>query len=730
MQVNDGLDTTVSYQFDDYALDPDARTLRCGDELVDLTPKVFTTLLVLVKNRDKVLTKDELLAIIWPSQFVDQSNLSQNISVLRKSLGEAESGKKYIATFPGRGYRFVGRVEVRSRREDNQDVPPHFAVNTDFETIPTYFGSEEPHGRSTSVPRHWNSKAIIALGVPALAAIIAFAILEATHHFAIRGPSDANAPVTLFARMKAGLTQPSWSRDGNVLAFVAMDLSGTRSALYLQSKGDIQAHSVLSDSGQYSSPAWSPDGKLLAFVHFQPDTAEIVIFDTQTQHSRILTQLFPHRYELNYRHLDWSPDGKFLVVDDKSQDSEPLSLYLIYIDNGRRVRLTYPDSDMIGDVSPRVSPDGTKVAFIRDIYLFEQELYVASVRGRTYQRITSAPMLISDIGWKANELLAFTADRGDGFHFWQLHLNKLDQKEIAASAIQSNRPLQFSVAQNGRTVAFSDYTPNLNIGSIDLTAPENPWVPVIHAAGDNIRPAISPDGMRLAFLSNASGAFQIWVSHTDGTNASPVATGALVPASFCWSSDGNFLIFSPQHVHGLYEVSVQSGSIRQISSIYTDPYSAIDNKSLFVRAHFFIYRIPRLGGSPQEVTEQGGAPIAQSRDGRYLYFSQGRMSTSIARLDLQTGHQEELISSLMPGYSDAWALSSRGIFFLGQKHSQPVVMFFNFDTDREEFIAEFPGSLPQIEMSGLGMSPDGKHLWVVRAEPMPSDIETTTLRSD
>jgi DNA-binding winged helix-turn-helix (wHTH) protein len=83
----------VYYQFDDYALDTNTRTLRCGDELVDLTPKVFTTLLVLVENRDKVLTKDELLTIIWPSQFVDQSNLAKTSQFYEKALEKLNPGR-------------------------------------------------------------------------------------------------------------------------------------------------------------------------------------------------------------------------------------------------------------------------------------------------------------------------------------------------------------------------------------------------------------------------------------------------------------------------------------------------------------------------------------------------------------------------------------------------------------------------------------------------------------
>ncbi len=734
MRVNDELVTGAYYQFDSYALDPDRRTLRDDGKLVDLTPKVFTTLLVLIENRDKVLTKDELLTIIWPDQFVDQSNLSQNISVLRKSLGEAETGKKYIATFPGRGYRFVGRIEVKHHRDDGHAASSPMSeshVLNEVVTTSRDAAASSMSGRSMSMLRDWKFTGIVAFGVAILATITAFAIFEQILPSKVTPIAVDIAPATTYARMNAALAQPSWSRDGKAVAFVATDLSNGRSTIYVQSQGDIQPHSLASDSGQFSSPAWSPDGRLLAFLHFEPGIAELVIFDMQRRSSRVLTKLFAHRYGLNYRHLDWSPDGKFLVVDDKSQDAEPFSLYLIYMASGQKVRLTYPDSDMIGDVSPRVSPDGTKVAFIRDIDFFEQDVYITSVQGRTYQRITSAHTLISDVGWKTNRILTLAANHGDGFKFWQADLTKLNYKESVASPVNSDRALQFSVSRNGRLAAYSNYSPNLDIWSLDTTKPSSAWTPVVQAPGENIRPAVSPDGKLLAFLSNVSGQFQIWVSQLDGTNASAVFTGALVPASFCWSSDSKSLIFSPQRVHGLYKVLVHGDApVRQISSVYTDPQYATDGKSLFAREHFFIYRVSLPDGSAQEMTEQGGAPIAQSQDGRYLYFPQGRMSTTIARVDLQTGHQDKLISSLVPGYSDAWALSPRGIFFLGQEHDQPVIRFFNFATNAEAHIADFPGYLPQVEMSGFGISPDGKKLWAVRADPMPSDIEITMFRSN
>ena len=77
-----------------------------------LTPKVFDTLLVLLENSNHVLTKKELMQQVWPDSFVEENNLAQNISILRKALGASKEGKHYIQTVPKRGYRFVGDVRT------------------------------------------------------------------------------------------------------------------------------------------------------------------------------------------------------------------------------------------------------------------------------------------------------------------------------------------------------------------------------------------------------------------------------------------------------------------------------------------------------------------------------------------------------------------------------------------------------------------------------------------
>jgi TolB-like protein/DNA-binding winged helix-turn-helix (wHTH) protein/lipopolysaccharide biosynthesis regulator YciM len=105
------------YEFGPFLLDPTERILSCDGAIVSLTPKAFETLLCLVRNQGRVLTKDELLKQIWPDTFVEEVNLAVNISAIRKALGENPQDCRFISTVPGRGYRFVAEV----RRVANQD---------------------------------------------------------------------------------------------------------------------------------------------------------------------------------------------------------------------------------------------------------------------------------------------------------------------------------------------------------------------------------------------------------------------------------------------------------------------------------------------------------------------------------------------------------------------------------------------------------------------------------
>src|ERR1044071_159930 len=104
------------YEFGPFQLDVANRLLLRDGQPVPLTLKAFDTLLVLVENSGQVLEKDALIKVVWPDTAVEENNLTQNISALRKAMGEMAGGRSYIETLPRRGYRFV--ADVKERRDD------------------------------------------------------------------------------------------------------------------------------------------------------------------------------------------------------------------------------------------------------------------------------------------------------------------------------------------------------------------------------------------------------------------------------------------------------------------------------------------------------------------------------------------------------------------------------------------------------------------------------------
>src|SRR5205823_13553496 len=102
--------STRFYEFGPFQIDNVNHVLLSDGEKLPLKQKVFDTLLLLFENRGRLLDKDELLSRLWPDTVVEESNLSQNVYLLRKILGEEPRGEAYIETMPKRGYRFVASV--------------------------------------------------------------------------------------------------------------------------------------------------------------------------------------------------------------------------------------------------------------------------------------------------------------------------------------------------------------------------------------------------------------------------------------------------------------------------------------------------------------------------------------------------------------------------------------------------------------------------------------------
>jgi TolB-like protein len=114
----------VEFIFGDHRLDVDRRELWLGDRLIALAPQVFDLLVYLLCNRERVVTKDDLLEAIWGGRIVSESALTTRINAVRRAVGDSGKAQRLIRTMPRRGFRFVGIVEEAQKPEASISAGP------------------------------------------------------------------------------------------------------------------------------------------------------------------------------------------------------------------------------------------------------------------------------------------------------------------------------------------------------------------------------------------------------------------------------------------------------------------------------------------------------------------------------------------------------------------------------------------------------------------------------
>jgi TolB-like protein/DNA-binding winged helix-turn-helix (wHTH) protein/Flp pilus assembly protein TadD len=165
------------YDFGPFRLDASRRLVSRGEQVLPLTSKTFETLLVLVRNHDRVLAKQELMEKLWPDSFVEEVNLAQNVSALRKALGEIPGENLYIATIPGKGYRFVAQVRkvggADHKIEDEIVVERHIRAQVVIrEENEDDTGKPVPQNRTLPAAKGWLVTRPQAAAIGALAACL------------------------------------------------------------------------------------------------------------------------------------------------------------------------------------------------------------------------------------------------------------------------------------------------------------------------------------------------------------------------------------------------------------------------------------------------------------------------------------------------------------------------------------------------------------------------------
>jgi Tol biopolymer transport system component len=479
------------------------------------------------------------------------------------------------------------------------------------------------------------------------------------------------------------------------------------------------------------SPVWSPTGDQIAFVR----NKTIYLISPLGGEER---KLLDFDGSSGGHFLAWTPDGKWVAFNHRNSPPEPYAIYKISTTTGEKRLLTHPPLHSAGDMTPAFSPDGRYLAFVRNVSALAANIQVAPAEGGAPHEFTRGYHLISGLAWmpdsKALVFGIFWGVRG----LWRLpvgsggrpvsddepeHLSLPDQVAVFPSIVQTNGSVR---------LAFCASRLRTKIRSWELgDKPAKPGLPFASSTWSEEAPRFSPDGRRVAFVSDRSGTTEIWTSGIDGKDPVQLTNLRSYVGVPRWSPDGSQISFDcrSRNSAAIWLVDSKGGNARRFTpdnSVNARSSWSADGKWIFFRSNRSgeneIWKMPSRGGDPQQVTHGGGSEAFASPDGEWLYFLRAQYGGlgSIWRVRLGGGEAQQFLDSADLG---TWCVSKQGVYFLSGFMSAPrqvsVLKSAPFDGS-ERVVMRFDPLPPTAQ--ALAINPDGTRLLLAFVENNPPDL--------
>jgi Tol biopolymer transport system component/DNA-binding winged helix-turn-helix (wHTH) protein len=629
------------------------RLLREGVQ-VPLTPRVFDLLTVLVENAGHLVEKERLLKEVWTDAFVEESNLTRAVSVLRKALGETEA-ERFIETVPKRGYRFVAAVRanpvatpVHNHQAGGPDAPVHVAksfaarmtvvalaavatIGTALVALLEPQRDGGPSGRGASLHRQLTFTGRDT--TPTLSpdgTRIAYVSREPPRRKVIVQQLDGGERVEIFDAPEAGALR--WSPDGSELMFWARgdDYAGQ----YIASASGGGARRIA--TGVFVS-CWAPDGTTVALGLFV--SGRIVFLDKAGNVQRTIALQGTRDWIWD---LDWSPvHGRLLIVAD--DEKRRPSIWTIRPDGREQVKALTADAEIL---AARWAPGGDAVYYFarvnQTVSLFKASLDPKGVtrRGDPMPLVTG---LESDEGFGiSSDGTRLVYARAPYYsNLWLVEITdpqhgRVRQTQLTHGTAVIERP---RVSPDGQTIVFNMGSESrANLYTVSAAGGTPRQLTFLNAF--SVDGAWSPDGRSVAFASTEGGKSRVWIVGTDGIAPRPLSSGDMsVSYDVTWGPNDRIL-YQQAGNRNFYEIDPRTRRERLLirdSSVgwAASPEYSPDGRQIAVgwnrRPMPGLWLIDADDSRERPIYEArepsqstGGSPIGWSPDGRFVITVEGK----------------------------------------------------------------------------------------------------------
>jgi Tol biopolymer transport system component/DNA-binding winged helix-turn-helix (wHTH) protein len=689
-------------RFGVFELDRQSRELRKAGVRLNLPEQPLQLLECLLDHPGELVDRDELCRRLWPGDtFVDfEHGLNAAVKRLRDVLGDSADSPRFVETVPRRGYRFLAPVEHRPN------------------------GAVEQHEPAVAAQRSrrlvwWGSAIVLA----ALASgAVAWKVVPSRADVA----SDRNPRLVQLSTLSGWSDSPTFSPDGSQVAFSRVVEGIWKSGVYVQLVGSSESRQLMAGAADDYGPSWSPDGRRIAFLRRGAGGSRIHL-TSPLGGSAVKVSDFAADAPIS-----WSPDGRYLAAQrHTASTSEESAIWLIPVDGGNPRAITHATPPAVNS-SPSFSPDGRRLAYASCTDLSEGGCHIEVIS--LTSDFTRSPTPVSRIPGTLFQVraIAWTLDGQSLIFDGQIGGSGL----LRAPANGSKPPSTVDVAGLNASVpatarmrgmlAFVRWTYNVDVYRFD---PDKPAGGVATSTLDDYSPDFSPDGKRIAFVSDRAGSGEIWVAAADGSGAHPLTHGP-THGSPHWAPDGRSIAFdslSPDdrqwHV---WTVDSDGGAPRQIThgpGHQNIPSWSHDGRWIYFSADRGrgrnIWRVNAHDGTEQQITRTGAGSFAlESADGSSLLYQPRDTDSRLLALPLGGGAVTQVAECVSKW---KFAANPGGIYYVAcDAGGNPRVRFLDAHTGLDRVL----GRLEKCASSftGLAVSPDGTAILYSRQSSFGADL--------